>query len=201
MNTKNIIKNKARLLFNQLGIRNVTLREVAHQLDRSYGNITYHYSTKEKLITDLYQDMHEELSHLAGLYQPSRSMLHFFLILPDYNFDITFKYLFFNKDYVELKRTYPSFFEVVELSNTERKFKWLYLLTQLQKEGYLSPSLLIVDLEYIMELSVGIRLFYFQSNEWDAFDKAIYIEKVNRLLLPYLSKKGLAVYVAFESKN
>lgn len=201
MNTKNSIKNKARLLFNQLGVRNVTLREVAHQLDRSYGNITYYYSTKEKLIRELYQDMHEELSQLVGLYQPNQNLLQFFLILPVYNFDITFKYLFFNKDYVELQRTYPSFFEAVELSNTERKAKWLHLLIQLQKDGYLNARLLQLDLEYIMELSVGIRLFYFQSTEWDAFDKNIYVQKVNRLLLPYLSEKGLAVYAAFENEN
>jgi AcrR family transcriptional regulator len=201
MKTKNSIKNKARLLFNQLGVRNVTLREVAHQLDRSYGNITYYYSTKEKVVTDLYHDMHEELSHLAGLYQPNSNLLHFFLILPEYNFDITFKYLFFNKDYVELKRTYPKFFEMVDLSNSKRKTTWLQLLLQLQKEDYLNSTLLMADLEYIMELSVGIRLFYFQSNEWDQFDKALYIQKVNRLLLPYLTEKGILVYDAFENKN
>jgi AcrR family transcriptional regulator len=201
MKTKNSIKNKARLLFNQLGVRNVTLREVAQQLDRSYGNITYYYSTKEKLITELYQDMHEELSHLATLYQPNSNLLQFFLILPVYNFDITFKYLFFNKDYVELKRTYPVFFEQVDLSNQARKAKWLYLLIQLQKEGYLKSSLLVLDLEYIMELSVGIRLFYFQSNEWDDFDKRIFVQKVNRLLLPYLSEQGLAVYTSFEEAS
>jgi len=201
MKTKNTIKNKARLLFNQLGVRNVTLREVANQLDRSYGNITYYYSTKEKLIKDLYEDMHEELSHLAALYQPNMNLLQFFLILPDYNFDITFKYLFFNKDYVELKRTYPDFFELVELSNTKRKSTWLKLLIQLQKEGYLNSSLSTIDLEYIMELSVGIRLFYFQSNEWDAFDKPIYIQKVNRLLLPYLSEEGVIIFKTFENKS
>ena len=196
MKTKEIIKEKSRELFNEYGIKNITLREVAKELEKSYGNVTYHFSTKEKLINDLFEDMNKELTELQTMYLPSKNLLEFFLLLPDYSFDITIKYLFFYKDYVEIKRTYPLFFKKVEIANSNRKSKWLLLLIELQKQGFLSQTLIESDLEYIMELSVGIRLFYFQEKEWNEFDKAFFREKVNRLLYPYLSTLGQGLYTA-----
>lgn len=199
MKTKDSIKEKGRVLFNQFGVKNVTLREVAKQVGKSYGNITYHFATKEKLITELFIDMNMELSQLQTIYSFEDNLMKFFLMLPEYSFHITIKYLFFIKDYVELKRTYTDFFKTVKSLNEARQSQWLKLLIKLQKEGYLASELSVKDLEYIMELSVGIRMFYFQNNEWDEFDKDIYIEKVNQLLYPYLSAKGVKVYDEFLS--
>lgn len=199
MKTKDSIKEKGRVLFNQFGVKNVTLREVAKQVGKSYGNITYHFATKEKLITELFIDMNMELSQLQTIYSSEDNLMKFFLMLPEYSFHITIKYLFFSKDYVELKRTYADFFKTVKSLNEVRQSRWLELLIKLQKEGYLASELSVKDLEYIMELSVGIRMFYFQNNEWDEFDKGIYIEKVNQLLYPYLSAKGVEVYDEFLS--
>jgi len=197
MKTKTLIKQKARQLFNELGVKNVTLREVARQLGKSYGNITYYFSTKEKLITELFEDMNQELTGLQILYKPTGNLLHFFLKLPDYNFEITLNYLFFYKDYVEFKRTYPIFFQKVQSMNSARKTKWLQLLVELRNQGYLDSELSIEDLNYIMELSVGIRLFYFQEKEMAEYDKIVFRTKVNRLLIPYLSEKGKKVFSDF----
>ena len=57
MKTKHLVKQTARVCFNEKGLMNVTLRDVAAQLDKSYGNITYHYPTKEAVITELFDDM------------------------------------------------------------------------------------------------------------------------------------------------
>lgn len=201
MKTKDSIKEKGRTLFNQFGVKNVTLREVAKQIGKSYGNITYHFATKEKLITELFYDMNMELSQLQTIYSSEDSLMKFFLMLPEYSFNITIKYLFFSKDYVELKRTYTDFFKTVKSLNEARQSSWLKLLIKLQEEGYLVSELSVKDLEYIMELSVGIRMFYFQNNEWDEFDKSIYIRKVNKLLYPYLSANGLEVYNEFSFRT
>jgi len=40
---------------------NITLREIAEKLNKSYGNITYHFATTEVLINDLFEDMNTEL--------------------------------------------------------------------------------------------------------------------------------------------
>ena len=194
MKTRDAIKDQGRQLFNRLGVKNVTLREIANQLGKSYGNITYHFSNKEKLITELFYDNNEELAQLQTLYNPGDNLLTFFLTIPENSFDITLKYLFFYKDFIELKRTYPTFYEKVEQLNSGRKSQWLKFLIQLQTEGFLKSTLSMEDLDYMMELSTAIRTFYFQNHEWEEFDQGIYIRKVNKLLYPYLSEQGRKVF-------
>jgi len=195
MKTNLVIKQAAKLLFNQKGVKNVTLREVAEQIGKSYGNVTYHFPTKEKLISALYEEMNEELLKLQFVRPPDGNLLKYFLSLPGFSYDITLAYLFFYKDYVELKRTYPDFIQKVEQANSLRKVKWLELLLQLQKQGYLKKELTTDDLEYIMELSAGIRLFYFQAKEWEEFDKNSFSVKANKLLYPYLSDTGQTLFI------
>ncbi|SNZ00350.1 TetR/AcrR family transcriptional regulator [Flagellimonas pacifica] len=194
MKTKDIIKQQGRLLFNEFGVQNVTLRDIAKLLGKSYGNITYHFSSKELLITDLFKDMNSELSQITRLHHPANCLLSFFLKAPEYSFDITLKYLFLYKDYVELKRNYPVFIEEVDNLNSKRKSNWLKLLTELQKQEYLLSNLSIEDLEYIMELSISIRMFYFQNNKLEKFNKDAFTVKVNKLLYPYLGQLGKNVF-------
>lgn len=182
---KKQIKYQGRLLFNQRGVRNVTLRDIAADLKKSYGNITYHYPTKEILIEAIYEDMNNDLSGLQTTIPENKNLLEYFLMLPELSFDISLNYLFFFKDFVELKRAYPGFYKKVETGNNHRKEKWRQLLQLLQVQGYLKSELDITDLNYIMELSTGIRMMYFMEKE--EYEKAEYTRIVNRLLYPYLA--------------
>ncbi len=199
MKTKNLIKTKAIQLFNELGVVNVTLREVANHLDRSYGNITYHFPSKEDLLLAIFEDMNEELMSLSLATIPKNDLLKYFLKLPEYSFDITLKYLFFNQDFLEIKRHYPSLFAKSQQLNKIRKDKWLSLLIELREDGFLKDSLENDDLEYIILISTSVRLFYFQSLDYKMYDKISFSNYVNRLLKPYLSKKGLEIYLLSES--
>lgn len=172
---------------------NVTLREVAAELGKSYGNITYHYSTKETLLRELFDDMNKELIVLQET-SPSCSWLEYFLSLPDISFDITKHYLFFLLDLQEIRRNYPDFFGQIGRLNEERMANWYQLLNQMNKEGTLRKELNADDLYYLMFLSGSVRSAYFQTTPADLLDKKAYTEKVNRLLRPYLSKKGKAIF-------
>ncbi|MDW7692207.1 TetR/AcrR family transcriptional regulator [Flammeovirgaceae bacterium SG7u.111] len=197
MKTKELIKDVARESFNQKGIQNVTLREVAASLKKSYGNVTYHFPTKEHLIEELFQDYNSALKELQIDHSGYENLLHYFLVLPEFSFDITVKYLFFFIDYVELKRIYPEFIQKVEEENKGRKEKWKGLMQVLQKQGFLENKLADEDLEYIMELSAGMRMVYFQENLGKQFDTLAFSKKVNQLLLPYLSEQGKRFYEGF----
>ena len=194
MNTEEKIKSKGIDLFNQFGFCNVTLRQISQELGISYGNVTYHFSNKSKLLDSLYEDMNIKLTQLHSMLQPDEKLLKFVLKLPDYNFDITLEYLFFYKDFLELKRNYPEFYEKVEIANQIRREKWLELLSTLQQQGCFKEELTKDDLNYIIELSISIRMFYFQNTDLKQIQKNTFKDKVNRLLLPYLSDQGLEIY-------
>ena len=52
------ILEHARRAFNERGVGAVGVREIARELDLSPGNVSYHYPTKEALITALMRDAH-----------------------------------------------------------------------------------------------------------------------------------------------
>lgn len=200
MKTKTLIKEKGRELFNRQGVMFVTLRDVAEAVGRSYGNITYHYPNKEKLVTALYHDMVEELQKSASRMMEGPPQLEEVLKAPSKTFDVSLRYLFLNKDYVDIMRNYPKLEEEVRASNRQRKQAYLQLLQFLREAGMLRAELEEEDLDYLMELSGAMRTFFFMQANPDEPDlKTAYVRYVNRLLYPYLSDKGRKVYQATEA--
>lgn len=200
MKTKDLIKDQSRILFNEKGVMNLTLRDVADKLGKSYGNITYHFPTKVDLIKELFEEMNAELFTLQNI-PDQKNLLVYFLELPNFSFDITLKYLFFYVDFIELKRNYPDFFKTVDQLNEKRRESWLGLLQLLKDQGYLANELSDSDLEYIMFLSASVRTFYWQVTDFKSFNRRQYCQTVNALLKPYLSSEGLAVFEGMNSQS
>lgn len=202
MKTKEKIKTKATELFNNKGFKNVTLREVAKELDISYGNVTYHFKTKKDLIESLYEDMLVETKQILQTFD-MRYLLKGMLDAPKLTFQISMKYLFFYVDFVEVKRSYLELSRRIEKDNEERKLGYLHLLLQLQKEAILRKELTQSDLNYLMNLSGAMRTFFFINLHPDNFKsndlEAKYVNYVNQLVYPYLTKKGMEKYKEYLS--
>ncbi|MFZ2538040.1 MAG: TetR/AcrR family transcriptional regulator [Oscillospiraceae bacterium] len=57
MNTKEMIVESARLLFNELGSTNVSTKLIASQMGISPGNLYYHFHNKEEIIRKIYDQI------------------------------------------------------------------------------------------------------------------------------------------------
>lgn len=197
MKTKDKIKNASRKLFNNKGFKNVTLREVANELSISYGNVTYHFKTKQQLILCLYEDMLKETKEIIKTFD-SDNLFTGILDAPKITFEISMKYLFFYVDFIEIKRSYPNLSLKLEEDNSSRKKGYLQILKQLKAQGILRDELTDNDLDYLMDLSGAIRTFFFINlNPNDFFNKDLknkYIAYVNNLILPYLTTEGMKQY-------
>jgi AcrR family transcriptional regulator len=68
--TRQLIKDTARTLFNARGTAHVSTNAIAAQCGISKGNLHYHYRTKQDLILDLHQDIVAEMD--AGWHDDSR---------------------------------------------------------------------------------------------------------------------------------
>lgn len=202
MRTKDKIKIKATELFNNKGFKNVTLREVAKELDISYGNVTYHFKTKKEVIELLYEDMLAETKQILQTFDMN-NLFKGILEAPKLTFQISMKYLFFYVDFIEVKRSYVELASRIEKDNEERKSGYLLLLNQLQKEGVLREELTQSDLDYLMNLSGAMRTFFFINLDPDHFNdvdlETKYVNYVNQLVYPYLTQKGIEKYKEYIS--
>ncbi len=197
MKTKTKIIDVSRDLFNRKGFRNVTLREVAQELNISYGNVTYHFKTKHELIVCLYEEMLLETKEIIRTLNFD-NLLSGLLEAPKTTFDISLKYLFFYVDFIEIKRSYIDLAERLEQDNSSRKTEYLQILHHLKSQGLLRKELTNNDLEYLMELSGAMRTFFFiklkSSDFFSSNLKYRYVSYINKLIYPYLSKQGLEMY-------
>lgn len=198
MSTREQIKKTALKLFNVRGFEAVTLRDVAGAMDKSYGNITYHFAGKEALVTELYRDMTKELSIAMQADHGKRNLLEMLIDAAAHSFRVSMKYIFLYRDYVSVIRIYKALARELKAANKQRMESYLLFLLELQKQGYLDKSLETEDLNYLMELSGAMRTFYFLNNPETKSNKSElkshYIKYVNQLLYPYLSKKGKKIY-------
>lgn len=206
MKTRDKIKAKGLELFNQQGVRNVTLRLVAQELGKSYGNITYHFKTKSDLVNELYRDMVRELGEITqGLARSQKALLDKMLEAPAAAFEVSLRYLFLFKDYVEILRTFPEVAEAVQKSNELRKKAYVGLLVGMVQDGILRQDLEESDLAYILELSGAMRTQFMMQvePEGDTFSEAKtrFSDYTNRLIKPYLSPRGLAAYAAWQANQ
>lgn len=58
--TAHRILEHARAAFNERGVAGVGIREIARDLGLSPGNVSYHFATRDALLTALVEDMHRE---------------------------------------------------------------------------------------------------------------------------------------------
>jgi len=193
--TRDSIKHTALRLFNRSGIQGVTLRDVAAKLKKSYGNITYHFPNKEALVEELYRDMLAELDEISADMQVQNDLLSAILKAPELTFDLSVKYIFLFKDYIEIRRTFPELSKKIDLSNAMRKEALIGVLRFLKAQEVLREDLNDDDLNYIMELSGAMRtMFFIQADPTakpNAAMRKTYVHYVNNLLKPYLTDPGL----------
>lgn len=194
MTTTEQIKIASCELFNKYGIANITLRDIGSAVGRSYGNITYYFTKKELLVESLYFDMQQELTQVSNQFQSSHSLLETVIKAPHQTFDISLKYAFLYKDYLEIMRAYPDLSKKVQANNEKRKQSLTHILKELQNQQLLNPDLDDDDIDYIMELSGAMRTIFFVQLNHQNFSKSSlrnrYVDYVNRLLYPYLTTEG-----------
>ncbi len=198
MKTKEAIQHAACRLFNERGLAAVTLRDVASAMNRSYGNVTYHFANKELLVEALYWEMTGALAAVSKEFMGTQSPLEAILRAPRQTFQISMRYLFLYRDYLDIVRSYPSLASTIHRSNQSRMLGIRTVLVQLRDQALLRPELEDADLHYLMELSGAMRTFFFMQLRAEDHEKegleAEYLHYVNRLLYPYLSETGQAVY-------
>ncbi len=157
--TKQKILEASLQLFNQNGISNVRLQQIADEAGISVGNLAYHFNNKEAitecLITKVIDSLQELLRHY-GKYASLKDLDFFFSEF----YQLCNQHSFFNIDIFEIKRNFPAFYDLLKpLFNKvklqlERHFDLCLQQRLLSKEA---------DLKTIAS-HVWLLMFFIQAN-------------------------------------
>lgn len=204
MTTSALILNQARELFNQHGIMQITLRDVAAALNKSYGNITYHFAGKAELLAALIHEYEVELANIGAAFETHDNLFVQLLQAPQLSFEVEFKYRFLLNDFLEIQRNFPELLLQTRNRQQERMTTYLRWLQKLQRDGYLRPDLPEEQLQLLMKLSGLLRTFYFMQINSSlplALLKKQYCHELNALLWPYLTPDGQQQLAAFDTTH
>lgn len=106
LNTKQKIVNATIQLFNEHGLANVRLQQIAKEAGISVGNLAYHFRNKEAIIEAIVEKLEDEVADILSSYRRLPNLIDFDLQLSMYFYFIK-TYPFYFLDLLEIERTYP----------------------------------------------------------------------------------------------
>ena len=106
LNTKQKILNASIRLFNEKGMANVRLQQIAKEIGISPGNLAYHFRNKEAIIEAINNELYGEAAEILCTYRIFPNLIDFDNQLTKY-FSFIQKYPFYFLDLLEIERHYP----------------------------------------------------------------------------------------------
>jgi len=197
MKLKEKILVKAVELFNQKGVASTSPNQIATALAISVGNLTYHFRTKEILVTAVYAKMHTESQDIINL-EGYLTLDNFRQIMGKFR-DFMNKYSFFFQDLVFIARNYAEVGKLYKASNIKRFQQGRQLFDYYVDTGRMIPEREGINYDFLTYNVWMVGAFWnIQSkiiSPSDIFEKPMDIQDVTwHMILPYLTKKGKEEY-------
>ncbi len=197
MNTKEKILAAALKLFNTHGLENVTTRHIAIELGMSQGNLHYHFSNKNEVIRQLYNDFKTGLSERSGYSTGNFGLAEIENSL-ERNFDWMHRYRFLFLDREIIWRRIPEIKRETQAFILVKKRQLYFVIDKLKSDGIFRPDINdsqisgFLDMYQVMINSWLTSVYLFSIIEPVSF----FARQAFRLWYPYLTPKGQFVFEA-----
>ena len=198
MKTKERIILKALELFNEEGVKEVTLRKIAGALGISQGNLNYHFRTKAEIIAELYFRLVDKMNTEMEKITQEQPILSFLYDTSKISMKILYDYRFITRDlYAVLEADKALKKHYIELQQT-RSQQYIFLFQNMIKQGLMREEELKGEYERLYE-----RMNILGDNWINAavFFNRNYASKVDHyhallfeVIYPYLTQKGKQQY-------
>jgi AcrR family transcriptional regulator len=187
--TKQKILDASLLLFNENGIVNVRLQQIADESGISVGNLAYHFNTKEAITESLIGSVIEFLRDLLRQYGKYPSLLDLQFFFKEF-YRLYTLYSFFSCDILEIKRNYPGAYD-----HLQPLFNKMKLQLERRLDLYLQQRLLVKESDSRnMAANIWLLMLFMPAerhlNEERLVTENAYLRRLWEYLQPYLSPKG-----------
>ncbi len=197
LNTKQKILNASIRLFNENGLANVRLQQIANETGISVGNLAYHFRNKEAILDAVVENMEEEIAEILATYRIFPNLIDFDNQLSKY-FSFLQRYPFYFMDSLEIERVYPEF-------SFRRRNQVAKMISQIRKRFDFNIKRGVIRKEPVPGLydsvthAIWILITFWMPQhlirEKDALISAEPFKKIIfNQIYPYLTDTGLAEY-------
>ena len=184
------------LLFNNKGLANVRLQDIAEYNKISPGNLTYHFKTKKDLMDYIIYYMIRKLVEIEATQRESLKQMSLYNILKN-NLVFLFNYRFFFRDILEIINLVPNAKSVFkDVNKINKKFSIEYINISI-KNGYMKKE--AFDGQYKTFAKNNWAIVSSSLTTWEVLDdsknkyRKIFDEIMGHFY-PYLTKKGVDRY-------
>jgi len=198
MKTKQKILKAALALFNERGLMDTTIRNIAQELNMSSGNLNYHFRYKEEIIEDLYFELMDRVvQRIDELEEEHIDLALFYKIISAvklcmYEYRFLYRSLFkILSDNLKIQKHY------LQMSK-ERSDIFITLLKHWQENNIIRQPEFKDEYKRLHKRIVIIREGWI--NNLDLIDMsqeegiAYFSDLIFEILYPYLTKKGKKEY-------
>lgn len=197
LNTKQKILNASIQLFNENGLANVRLQQIADEIGISVGNLAYHYRNKEAIIGAVNDNLNEEIMEILSAYGLFPNFIDFDHQLSKY-FSFVQKFPFYFVDLMEIERVSPT----VHLQRQQHIAK---MISQIRKrfDFYQRRGVLVQEpregLYDNVATSIWVLISFWQAQNSarglaDSATPEKFKEMIWNLIYPYFTSDGIAEF-------
>jgi len=197
LNTKQKILRASIKLFNENGMANVRLQQIANEIGISAGNLAYHFRNKEAIIESINEDLYKEANEILTTYRIFPNLIDFDNQLTKY-FSFIQKYPFYFLDLLEIERHYPEI-------RSKRQIHISKMISQIRKRFEFNQQRGLILEEPRPEVYNSISnaiwvliTFWVPQNLVRGTETSIQIKEFKEMIwnqmYPYFTEKGIAEY-------
>lgn len=197
LSTKQKILNASIQLFNENGMANVRLQQIAQEIGISPGNLAYHFRNKEAIIDAINEELYQEANDILSTYRIFPNLIDFDNQLVKY-FSFIQKYPFYFLDLLEIERHYPEIRSKRQLhiskmiSQIRKRFDFNHQRGLIQEEPRPEVYNSIANAIWVL-ISFWVPQNLVRGTEADMKVKE-FKEMIWNQVYPYFTKKGVAEY-------
>ena len=199
-NTKQKIILASIQLFNQAGVPNVRLQQIADASGISVGNLAYHYKNKEAIIIAALEYVYENSKVLSTPIRIEPGFQDFNLKITAY-FETINQYAFLWKDLEDLRREFQEEIIPHRESITVCVDSIYRFLDYNRSEGFLHQEVVDRQYQHLAKVIWMLIAFWVQQRlfvEKEVKDLKAFKRMVWKTVFPFLTEKGMQAYKALE---
>lgn len=195
--TKDKILETSLLLFNEQGVDNVTVRDIAKEIGISHGNLCYHFANVEEIVYKLYENLVAELDVMMSEVQSENINLELLYTSTRHIFTIFYKYKFLMLDFVNIMRKINRIQTHYQQLMVMRRQQFGFMINNLVARGIFKPELFENQYSYVMSLYTIVADFWighseiFYQGETDEAKITHYLKIYFYSATAYLTEEGL----------